>query len=317
MPELPAIFSIAAPKDAKPLAEWENHLLLLQKAGRITFWSLPHLVAGTKREQEITERLEGATIIVLLLSADFFANNECYSLMQRALQRTTNKGQTTVVPLLLRAVAWRDTSLGELSCLPSNGRPIVQWPRSDDAFQDCIDGLRTLLGQSTNNVPTRTPKQNIQGNQQSASSATSYHSCFLSYAHQDEPLAQRLHADLQQRGVQCWYAPHNMKIGAKIRPTIDQAINSQDKLLLIISQHALRSAWIEDEIEAALEYERRQQREILFPVRLDDDIMQTSQAWAAKLRRTCNIGDFTRWTEPGEYQQAFERLRGDLKKADQ
>jgi len=41
--------------------------------------------------------------------------------------------------------------------------------------------------------------------------------------------------------------------------------------------------------------------------------MQTTQAWAAKLRRTRHIGDFTNWADPQEYQQAFELLLRDLK----
>lgn len=143
-----------------------------------------------------------------------------------------------------------------------------------------------------------------------------YHSCFLSYAHQDEPLAQRLYSDLQTQGVQCWSAAHNMKIGAKIRPTIDEAIQRQEKILILLSQHSINSAWVEDEVEAAFEYEQREQREMLFPVRLDNAVMETSQAWAAKLRRTRHIGDFTNWTEPGAYQRAFERLLRDLEKED-
>jgi len=41
--------------------------------------------------------------------------------------------------------------------------------------------------------------------------------------------------------------------------------------------------------------------------------MDTDQAWAAKLRRTRYIGDFSRWKERDAYQQAFERLLRDLK----
>ena len=313
MPQLVAIVSVAAPKDIRQLAEWENHLIPLQQAGHIAFWSEPHITPGANRDEQITRHLETAKIIVLLLSSDFFANNECYSLMQRALQRANN-GRATVVPLLLRSIAWHDTPLGVLSCLPSNGRPIARWGDPDEAFQDCVNGIKALLNPTTSTAPASAPMPNAQANQQP--SAIDYHSCFLSYAHQDEPLAKRLHADLQANGVNCWYAPHSMKIGAKIRPTIDQAINSQEKLLLLISEHALTSTWIEDEVEAALEHERREQREMLFPVRLDDAVMQTRQAWAAKLRRTCNIGDFTRWMEPGAYEQAFDRLLGDLKKAD-
>lgn len=54
-----------------------------------------------------------------------------------------------------------------------------------------------------------------------------------------------------------------------------------------------------------MEKEKDQQREVLFPVRLDESVMQASQAWAKQLRRTRHIGDFTRWTDPEEYQRAF------------
>ena len=143
-----------------------------------------------------------------------------------------------------------------------------------------------------------------------------YHSCFISYSSKDEALARRLHADLQDQGVRCWFAPEDMKIGDKFRVRIDEAIHLQDKLLLLLSEHALASPWVEDEVEAALEKERCQQREMLFPVLLDESVMQTSATWAAKLRRTRHIGDFTRWTDPQAYQQALERLLRDLKIAD-
>ena len=142
-----------------------------------------------------------------------------------------------------------------------------------------------------------------------------YYSCFISYSHHDETLAKRLHADLQDHGVRCCFAPHDMKIGEKIRDRINREIHVQDKLLLILSEHAISSDWVEDEVETALEKEQRQQREVLFPVRLDESVMQTLQPWAAKVRRR-HIGDFTRWTEPTEYQQAFERLLRDLKRID-
>ena len=140
-----------------------------------------------------------------------------------------------------------------------------------------------------------------------------YHSCFISYSSNDDVLARRLHADLQNHGVRCWFAPEDLKIGDKIRSRIDEAIHLHEKLLLLLSRHALASTWVEEEVEAAFEKEQRQQRELLFPVRLDESIMQTSQAWAAKLRRTRHIGDFSRWAEPQAYQQAFERLLRDLK----
>jgi hypothetical protein len=140
-----------------------------------------------------------------------------------------------------------------------------------------------------------------------------YHSLFISYSSKDDLLARRLYADLQDYGVRCWFAPEDMKIGDKIRARIDEAIHLHEKLLLLLSEHSLASIWVEDEVEAALEKEQQQQREVLFPVRLDETVMQTTQAWATKLRRSRHIGDFTHWTDPQTYQQAFERLLRDLK----
>jgi len=157
------------------------------------------------------------------------------------------------------------------------------------------------------------PDEWINFYRSSMMSPIQYHSCFISYAHQDEMLANRVHADLQDHGVRCWFAPEDMKIGDKIRPRIDEAIHLQDKLLLLLSKHAIASLWVEDEVEVALEKEQRQQREVLFPVRLDESVMQTSQAWAAKLRRTRHIGDFTHWMDTQAYQEAFERLLRNLK----
>src|SRR5262249_52956418 len=106
---------------------------------------------------------------------------------------------------------------------------------------------------------------------------------------------------LQNKGVRCWFALEDMKIGDEIRSRIDEAIHLQDKLLLLLSKHSIASTWVKHEVEAAFEKEEKQQRLVLFPVRLDDAVMQTTQAWARTLRRTRHIGNFTRWTDPQAY----------------
>jgi hypothetical protein len=70
---------------------------------------------------------------------------------------------------------------------------------------------------------------------------------------------------------------------------------------------------VEREAATALEKEQQQGKLVLFPIRLDDTVMQTSQAWAADIQRTRHIGDFTRWKQHDDYQQALERLLRDLK----
>ena len=94
-----------------------------------------------------------------------------------------------------------------------------------------------------------------------------------------QAFAERLHADLQNKGVRCWFAPHDMRIGAKMLDTIDEAIRLRDKVLLILSEGAIASDWVEGEVTRALDEERNRKQVVLFPVRIDDAVMQTSEAW--------------------------------------
>jgi hypothetical protein len=143
-----------------------------------------------------------------------------------------------------------------------------------------------------------------------------FYSCFISYSSKDGDFAERLHADLQCKNVRCWFAPEDMKIGDRIRPRIDEAIRKYDKLLLVLTENSISSTWVEKEVEAAFEKERLQGRTVLFPIRLDDAVMQATEAWAADIRRTRHIGDFSGWKEHDKYKAAFDRLMRDLKAED-
>jgi hypothetical protein len=143
-----------------------------------------------------------------------------------------------------------------------------------------------------------------------------YRSCFLSYSSKDETFARRLHADLEQKGVRCWYAPKDLSIGAKTRPTLDEQIRLHDKLLLILSTDSVRSQWVEHEVESALDREVTEGRVILFPIRLDNEVMAINSGWPALVRRTRNIGDFCRWKNYDSYQEAFDKLLSALSRAD-
>jgi hypothetical protein len=140
-----------------------------------------------------------------------------------------------------------------------------------------------------------------------------FYSCFISYSSKNQDFAERLYADLQSKGVRCWFAPEDLKIGDRIRDSIDESIRLRDKLLLILSEHSIASGWVEHEVESALEEEGQTGRTILFPIQLDDAVMLSSKAWASLIPRTRHVGDFTGWKDRDSYQKAFERLMRDLR----
>jgi uncharacterized protein YjbI with pentapeptide repeats len=140
-----------------------------------------------------------------------------------------------------------------------------------------------------------------------------FYSCFISYSSKDQEFAERLYADLQSNGVRCWLASEDLKIGAELRFGLDESIRLHDKLLLAISASSIRSQWVQQEVETALAKERERRITVVFPVRIDDSIMQVNMGWPAYLRNTRHIGDFTLWKDYDFYRKAFDRLLRDLK----
>ena len=67
-----------------------------------------------------------------------------------------------------------------------------------------------------------------------------YASCFISYSHLDEPFVKYLYSRLSLN-TSCWFAPEDMKVGAKIREAIDTNIKNTDRLLLVLSANSINS----------------------------------------------------------------------------
>jgi hypothetical protein len=158
------------------------------------------------------------------------------------------------------------------------------------------------------------PEQLIKSLQSLLNEPIKYHSCFISYASKDYAFAARLYADLWRKGVDCWFASKNMKIGDQLRRQIDEMIRAHEKVIVILSKHSVVSQWVEQEVETALAREREQKTPTLFPIRIDNTVMTLKKGWPALIHNTRDIGDFRRWkTTYGVYQKAFDGLLHDLK----
>jgi hypothetical protein len=112
-----------------------------------------------------------------------------------------------------------------------------------------------------------------------------------------------------------------MKGGKKMHEQIDEAIRLHDKLLLILSEASMASEWVKTEIAKARKREVREQRRVLFPIRLVD--FEELQDWenfdvdigkdSAREVREYFIPDFSNWKDHDSYRTAFDRLLRDLK----
>ena len=98
--------------------------------------------------------------------------------------------------------------------------------------------------------------------------AFEFYSCFISYSTKDQDFADRLYADLQARGVRCWFAPHDVKAGRKLHEQIDEAIRLCERLLMILSPSSMDRERVKTEIAKARKREVGEKRRVLFPIRL-------------------------------------------------
>jgi hypothetical protein len=93
-------------------------------------------------------------------------------------------------------------------------------------------------------------------------------SCFISFSTKDQAFAGRLHADLQEEGIRCGFAPRDIRGGRKTHEQIEEAIGSHDRVLLILSKHSLSSEMGEARDSLARQKEQTERLRVLFPISL-------------------------------------------------
>jgi hypothetical protein len=197
----------------------------------------------------------------------------------------------------LQSCRYSGPSSLEIRTLTRSGRLPLEFLRGCGLPDNFIDYLPSLVNQ-----------------------AIQFYSCFISYSTKDQDFADRLHADLQAKGIRCWFAPHDVQGGRKLHEQIDEAIRLHDKLLLILSPASMDSEWVKTEISKARKREVRDGARVLFPISLAP--FEAIRDWecfdadagkdSAREIREYYIPDFSSWKDHDSYQKAFQRLVKDL-----
>lgn len=122
-----------------------THLSILEREELITPWHDRDVGAGEEWKGAIDAHCATAHLVLLLVSPDFIASDYCYGIeMKNALERH-ERGETKVIPIILRPVDWTAAPFGKLQALPKDGRPVAIWPNRDQAFNSITQDIRKAL----------------------------------------------------------------------------------------------------------------------------------------------------------------------------
>ncbi len=147
-----SIFFSYSHKDEDLRNELEIHLASLKRQGVISTWHDRRIAAGEEFVGKISENLESANIILLLVSPYFIASDYCYEVeMKRALERHES-GEAKVIPVILHPCDWHGTPFGKLLAVPRDGKPVSKFPNLHDAFLDITLAIRTVAEKITGAV---------------------------------------------------------------------------------------------------------------------------------------------------------------------
>src|SRR3954463_15340261 len=148
-PERPAVpislFYSYSHKDEALRKKLETHLSLLQDEGVISGWHARRIAAGTEWDGAISENLDNAGIILLLVSADFLASRYCRDVEIKRAMEHHEAGTARVIPVILRPVDWHTAPFGKLQALPRDGKAVTEWSNRDKAFTDVARGIREVV----------------------------------------------------------------------------------------------------------------------------------------------------------------------------
>src|SRR5712692_2693467 len=144
------IFISYAQEDEALLNRLKIHLKPLNRQGIIDIWYDRNISAGTEWEKAISDQLNAAQIILLLISPDFMASDYLYGIeMKRAMEKH-ERDDARVIPVILRSSYWEFEPLKKLKALPIDAKldvkPVIssRWHDLDEALVKVVEGIHEV-----------------------------------------------------------------------------------------------------------------------------------------------------------------------------
>lgn len=135
------LFLSYSSEESELLTELKRHLGVLKQQGMVEVVGSTSVDPGWKLSEKDKEAWEHAEIILLLISASYFASDFLYGAeMKQALERHAN-GEAILIPIILKPTLWQETILANFQVLPPTGKAVASWSDQDEAFVQVVGGV--------------------------------------------------------------------------------------------------------------------------------------------------------------------------------
>lgn len=140
--------------------ELKKFLRPLINTGQARLWDDHEIEGGQDWEAEIKKRLYGSDIILLLVSPDSLASEYFYGQEVKVSLERHDKGESVVVPVILRPCTWTLTPLKRLEALPEKARPVTSWASQDEAYTDIAQHIGAIVESRQVAIAAATAQEN-------------------------------------------------------------------------------------------------------------------------------------------------------------
>lgn len=131
---------------------------------------------------------------------------------------------------------------------------------------------------------------------------------FISYSHADVAFVDHLDRYLVEAGIRFWRDIHHATAG-RLERQVDRAIRLNPTVLIILSENAVGSDWVEHEVRLARRLEKETGRAVLCPIAIDESWKEC--LWPERLREQVMeyyILDFSDWRRRDSFDRMYRRL---------
>lgn len=270
----PHLFVSYSRRDKRFADELMAHLAPLRQRFDFELWSDQNIAAGDAWKSAIDTALQKADIAILLVSPDYLASDWIAVTELPRLLTRAGRGETRVIPIIVRPCAWAHTPLAYLQAFPRDRKTFTELSevQKDRAWTQLAELLEAELHRLTSVEPlaqpvarrprptkpiVAPPKKPVQAGKHDESAAGALADdqrpkYFISHAKEDGDFAENLKGRLREAGLDGWIDIDVLEAGVDWRKEIDEAILDSRALILVLSPDSKASEYVTYEWAFAL-----------------------------------------------------------------